>query len=490
MEELSKHGHLGRAAMKADMDRKTARKYVKLGKLPSETRKPRGYRTRPDPFARDWPWVEEMLQAAPELEAKTLFEALVDKHPGRYQDGQLRTLQRRVKQWRAQHGPDCEVFFCQEHRPGEAIQTDFTHATELEVTIAGVAFAHLLCMLVLPYSNWQWLTVCLSESFLALKRGIQDALFRLGRRPEWNQTDNSSAATHRPAEGKRKFNPDYQALMDHLGLKPRTIGIGKKEQNGDVEASHRATKRWLKQRLLLRGSSDFDSVEDYERWLWQLLERRNSLRERRLEEELAVMAPMNASRLADFRELNVPVSAFSTIRVMHNTYSVPSRLKHARKVRVRIYERRIEVWYASKLQFEMPRLQGRFGHAVDYRHIIWSLVRKPGAFARYRYRDDLFPSAVFRQAYDALYEQQPDVRGDLEYLRLLHLAAATTESDVETALECLLEEGELPTSMAVRGLVIVDAAPGPVPELARFEPSLDEYDELLDGALCHEELAS
>jgi hypothetical protein len=417
------------------------------------------------------------------LEAKTLFEVLQGKHPERYEPGQLRTLQRHVKQWRVEHGPECEVFFAQEHRPGEALQTDFTRASELGVTIGGVAFIHLLCQVVLPYSNWQCLTVCLSESYLALRRGVQEALFRLGRRAEWHQTDNTSAATHRPQTGRRVFNDDYQALMNHLGLKPRTIGIGKKEQNGDVEASHGALKRWLKQRLLLRGHRDFPSIEAYEQWLWELLEQRNALRERRLNEELAVMEPMNASRLADFRELDVPVSTFSTIRVQHNTYSVPSRLKNTKKVRVRIYERKLEVWFGGKLQFEMERLQGRFGHHIDYRHIIWSLVRKPGAFARYRYRDDLFPSPVFREAYDLIREEQPDVKGDLEYLRILHLAAATDESEVEIALECLLEAKRVPNSTEVKSLVVLDDPAAEVPEMKCFEPDLDGYDDLLEQNL-------
>ncbi len=482
MEELRKHGELRRAAMKADMDPKTARKYVKVGRLPSEMKQPRRHRTRPDPFSADWSWIVEMLDAAPELEAKTLFEVLEEKHPGRYEAGQLRTLQRHIKQWRAQHGPDQEVFFAQEHRRGEAMQTDFTSTGELGITIAGEAFVHLLCQVVLPYSNWQWLTVCLSESFLALKRGVQEALFRLGRRAVWHQTDNSSAATHRPATGDRVFNDDYQSLMDHLGLKPRTIGIGKKEQNGDVEASHGALKRWLKQRLLLRGSSDFESIEAYEQWLWHLLGKRNVLREQRLNQELAVMAPMNASRLAEYRELDLRVTSFSTIRVMHNTYSVPSRLKKAR-VRVRVYEGKIEVWYAGQSQFQTERLKGRFGHHIDYRHIIWSLVRKPGAFARYRYRADLFPSLVFRKTHDAIHEEQPDVRGDLEYLRILHLAAATSESEVEIALECLLEAGQAPTSAAVRSLVVIDNTPTEAPEMEVLKPDIQEYDRLLDGDL-------
>jgi hypothetical protein len=132
MEEMSKHGRIGLSSLRAGVDRKTARKYRRANKLPSELKEPREYRNRPDPFTpQDWKWIESQLQEAPGLETKILFEALQDRRPGQYQDGQLRTLQRHVKRWCAEHGPAREVFFPQEHRPGEAMQSDFTHCTEL-----------------------------------------------------------------------------------------------------------------------------------------------------------------------------------------------------------------------------------------------------------------------------------------------------------------------------------------------------------------------
>ena len=204
MEEMAKHGQVGRAAMRADMDRKTARKYIATGKLPSELKTPRTWRTREDPFEKDWSAIVALLEQTPELEAKTIFELLVAKAPGRYQDGQLRTLQRHIRRWRASSGPEREVFFPQEHRPGEAAQTDFTWATELGVTIAGEVFVHMLCVFVLPFSNWQWLTVCLSESMAAMRRGVQAALFRLGRAPEFHQTDNSIRPRDAPAYRPRR----------------------------------------------------------------------------------------------------------------------------------------------------------------------------------------------------------------------------------------------------------------------------------------------
>jgi hypothetical protein len=234
MEELTKHGEKGMAAMKAGMDPKTARKYAAAGKLPSEMESARSWRTREDPFVEDWPEVEALLRESPGLDAKTVFEELCIRYPGRHEPGELRTLQRRVRTWRAAHGPAKEVVFAQLHRAGEAAQTDFTRATELAVTIAGQLFVHMLCVFVLPYSNWQWATVCLSESMAALRKGVQRALFQLGRVPKYHQTDNSTAATHRIPDGKsvvaegrrRPFNEEYLALMRHFGMTPRTTEVG------------------------------------------------------------------------------------------------------------------------------------------------------------------------------------------------------------------------------------------------------------------------
>ncbi|MBK8943579.1 MAG: hypothetical protein IPM79_39790 [Polyangiaceae bacterium] len=246
MEEMSKHGRIGDAAMKAGMDRKTARRYVQAGKLPSEMVAPWAWRTREDPFAEDWAEVVALLEATPELEAKTIFEVLEERHPGRYEAGQLRTLQRHVRQWRAEHGPDREVVLAQQHRPGEASQVDFTWATSLGVTIMGALFVHMLCVFTLPFSNWQWASVCLSESLSALRRGVQAALFQLGRVPAFNQTDNSTAATHRIPDGKsveadggkRPFNEEYLALMRHFGM---TAGRQPSAQRSRMEMSRRAT---------------------------------------------------------------------------------------------------------------------------------------------------------------------------------------------------------------------------------------------------------
>lgn len=481
MKELEKDQNLSRAALKADMDRKTARKYVDSGKLPSQMTKPRRWRTRKDPFADDWPDIEAKLADAPELEAKTLFEDLRRRKPGKYTDGQLRTLQRRIKRWRAQHGPPKEIFFPQEHRPGEAMQTDFTWASELEITILGQRFEHKLCNVVLPYSNWQWVTICQSESMSSIIYGVQEAVFRLGKAPRFHQTDNSTAATHAVGADERAFNERYLALMRHLKMTPRTIGVGKSNQNGDVESLGGVLKRRLNQHLLLRGSRDFASVEAYRKWLESTVRQANAHRQEKLDEELKKMHPVTVERLAAFVEETLKVSSRSTIRVKRNTYSVPSRLIGER-VKVRIFDDRLEVWHGQTHQLTIDRLLGEGGHLIDYRHIIWSLVRKPGAFERYKWREALFPSLVFRRAYDHLGEKLSARKADIEYLRILHLAASTMECEVEAALEIVLDLGQLTSSDDVRSLVAPQKPT--VPQMQAPAVDLTSFDALLGREVC------
>lgn len=483
-EEMAKHGGVELASMRAGMHRNTGRKYLRTTRFPSDLRRPRNWRTRPDPFVADWPGIEQRLVDAPELEGRILFEDLMLRRPGVYQEGQLRTFQRRVKVWRAHHGPDKEVFFPQEHRPGEALQTDFTWATELEITLDGRPFPHMLCHVVLPYSNWSWITVCQSESMLALRRGVPAALVQLGRVAQFHQTDNSTSATHTvaaseqtPGRGKRGFNAEYLDLMAHYDLKPRTIGIGKSEQNGDVEALNGALKRRLNQHLLLRGSRDFPTVAAWEAWA-QGICRASNERRPRVAVELAAMRPLRVEAFLEFDEIQTRVTAESTLVVKRNTYSVPPRLI-GEQVRVRLFEIRMEVWHGGKRVLELPRLLGKDNHHIDYRHIIDSLLRKPGAFARFRHREDLFPSPVWHLAFAELEKSLGERKGEVAYLRLLHLAAKTMECEVEAALTLLLETGEVPEPERVKELMGV-ANPSQAPEIAPLIVNLKEFDVLLE----------
>jgi hypothetical protein len=475
-EEVSMGRTITEAALRAGLHRNTARKYLRSGVLPSEAKKPRTWRTRENPFEEDWSGIVAMLEDAPELEVKTIFEDLLARRPDRYHDGQLRTLQRHVRAWKARQGPPKEVFFPQAHRPGEAAQTDFTWTKELGIRVAGEPYPHLLCHVALPYSNWSFATPCRSESIPALKEGIQAAFFRLGRVPKYHQTDNSSAATHDVPSGKRKFNEEYLELMNHLGMKPRTIGIGESHQNGDVEALNGALKRALRQHLLLRGSPDFESHEAYREWLAGVLDRRNRLREKRLAEELAVMRRLPAHRLPSYSVISTRVGPSSIIRARSHPYSVPSRLL-GEKVEVRVFDDRLEVYHGGAFQFSTPRVRSQGGHGVQYRHVIESLVRKPGAFRQYRYFDALFPTTVFRRAFEALDEALSRWKADVEYLRVLRLAAWTVESDVEAALSEILAGGQVPRFEAVEARVAPREPE--IPEVRLPEVELSSYDALL-----------
>ena len=155
MRERKKGRTQEQAAAKANLkSRKTTAKYEQLGLLPSQLKRPRTYRTRPDAFVEDWPQIEQMLDDAPELEAKALFEWLQEQRPTKYQDSQLRTFHRRVARWRALNQSQIATLE-QIHEPGELMEFDGTCMTELGITIQGQPFKHLLIHCVLPFSNWE-----------------------------------------------------------------------------------------------------------------------------------------------------------------------------------------------------------------------------------------------------------------------------------------------------------------------------------------------
>ena len=479
MREYEKTGKLSKAALRADMDRKTARKYLRIGKMPSSLEMERTWRTRANPFSEHWQECRGMFVESPQLEAKTVFEWLCREYPGCYQEGQLRTFQRRVRRWRAQSGPEQEVFFAQKHYPGVRMSTDFTHMDELGVTIRGEAFVHQLCHCVLTYSNWEWASICHSESLVALREGIQNALTRLGHVPRDHWTDHSSAATHRlgaAAGDERGYNRGYLDLMDHFSMKPRTIQVNSPHENGDVESLNGALKRQINQRLLLRGSRDFESQGAYEKFLHTVLNALNAVRRDRLAEELKEMAVLNVDRLPAYAEYRCTVRSWSTINVKRRIYSVPSRLI-GHQVTVHRYAEHIDVFYKGVRQLSAPWLRDERAHHINYRHVIESLVRKPGAFRNYMFRADLFPSASFQWAYEALLDVVSERVAEREYLQVLKHAATTMECDVEHALRELRAQGKTPRLDAV-----LAACPQAVPVLPKqtaLPVELRVYDELL-----------
>ena len=464
------------ASAKAGMSPKTARRYRDANASPSELKKPHTWRTRADVFDGVWEEVLELLEVNPGLEAKTLFEELQRRYPGRFSDGQLRSLQRRIKAWRATEGPDKEVFFAQEHRPGELAQSDFTHMESLGVTIAGQPFAHLVYHLVLTYSNWETGMVCFSESFESLAAGMEGALFSLGGVPKVHQSNRLSAAVSNLAD-PAEFTERYAALLRHYGLEGRMIQAAKANENGDVEQRHHRFKRAVDQALMLRGSREFDSREAYEAFLQGLFEQLNAGRKERLSEELAVLRELPATRYDACKKLPCKVGQGSTINADRNVYSVPARLI-GEAVEARLYAQHVEVWYSGRQVATMPRLRGRGGHRINYRHVIDWLVRKPGAFKNYRYRADLFPTSRFRMALDLLELQQP-ARSHKVYLAILRLAARENESLVDDALRVLLDREQAISAEGVEAL-LRQAQALPLPTEVRIDGvDLKAYDALI-----------
>jgi len=476
MKLIQSEQSLGLAAAKAGMDEKTAGKYRRLGRLPSQCQQAHTWMTRQDRLAEVWPEILGQLQLNPGLEAKTIFEDLQRRYPGRFQDGQLRTLQRKVKKWRVLEGRPQEVFFPQDYQPGRLSQSDFTHLTKLRVLIRGEAFPHLLYHFVLPYSNWETGTICFSESYESLSEGLQNALWELGGVPGAHQSDRLSAAVNNYLNPEA-FTRRYQALLRHYGLQGRKIQAGKAHENGDVEQRHYRFKRALEQALLLRGHRDFDSREAYDGFLRKLFKQLNSGRQEHLGEELQVLRRLPARRVDDAQKERLRVGPSSTIRAKKNTYSVDSRLI-GELVEVRLYAEKLEVWYGQQQIHRLPRLSGHGKHDINYRHIIDSLVRKPGAFENYRYREELFPTSYFRMAYDLL-RKQDGLRAHKEYLKILYLAAKETESGVNAALRRLIELEQPITAAAVKERLGSGPGTAPITAVCVAEINLAMYDVLL-----------
>jgi hypothetical protein len=467
------------AAAAAAMSAPTARKW-REGPLPSEEKQPRWWRTHQDVFEEVWePDVIPLLEADKkrELQARTVLGELQEKYPGRFETKHLRTLQRRIRDWRAVHGPDREVYFPQEHPPGRQGAFDFTHGTKLEVTIRGELFVHLLFVFRLAYSGWTWIQVAFGETFEALVEGLQGALWELGGVPEVGRSDNLSAATHELRRGGgRGLNRRFKAVLDHYDMDSSRIKPRKSHENGIAEKGNDLVKTAIRQELILRGSRDFDSIEQYEAFARGAVDKHiNAGAESKLAVEREHLSELPSAPVPNYTKYKPKVSKWSLVRVGGRLYSVPSRLRD-HEVVVFQYSNVLEVYYNDRLIETMPRLRGDKDIRVDYRHIIWSLVRKPGAFESYRYREELFPTLTFRRAYDALAEL-PGVRADIEYVRILHLAASTMESTVERALADVLDRGEPFDYVMVKAIANPETTS--VPLLSVPKPDLSRYDRLL-----------
>ena len=473
--------NFGIAAMKAGMDEKTARKYEKSGKLPSDLNSEHSWQTHKDAFEDVWDGLKSMLEINPGLEAKTLFEDLQRRLPGRFADGQLRTLQRRIKNWRALEGPPKEIFFTQRHTPGELAQSDYTRMTKLGITLNGIPFDHMVYHFVLTYSNWETGTVCFSESFESLSQGVQNALWELGGVPDKHRTDCLTTAVNK-AGHPDEFTRRYKDLVDHYGITPCKTNPNSPNENGDVEQRNYRFKKAVEQALFLRGSQNFEDRTAYELFLSKLFVQLNAGRRKRFLEEQEVLHRLPKYRIDSCNKKDVKVGPSSTIRVNHNVYSVDSRLI-GEGIQTRLYMDRVEIWYGQKKVDTLPRHRGEGKHTINYRHIIDSLIRKPGAFQNYRYRDELFPTSRFRIAYDSLKKRYTAKSAVKQYLDILYLAAKESETAVDNALRVLIDKNIDICKSQVKDLIqLREPIIGP-DDIHISEVDLSCYDQLLEGGM-------
>ena len=464
------------AAAKSGMSTKTARKYLATNKMPSDLKKERHWKTRTNLFESDWEKIESMLNKSPGLQAKTILAHLIGEQPNKYNDSHERTLQRMLRKWRASNGSNNNIIFNQTIKPGKQSQSDYTSMNELSVSIKGEVFNHLLFHFILPYSKWEYASISYSESFDSLSKGYEEAVWSLGYVAPEHRTDNLSAASKRVGQ-KRVVTDKWKEFMKHYSATPSRNNPGKSNENGSIEKSHDLLKNDIRQQLMLRGSSDFSSITEYQEFIQKIVTRRNNARRDKLIEEIKLLSPLPEKKYYAAEIFELTVTSSSTIRIEQVTYSVPSRLI-GYNLRAYIYQGEIKLYYGNQLICMMPKVDKSKSDAViNYRHIIAGLVRKPGAFTNYHYREHLFPTVVFRKAYDKLIKTHP-VNGTKQYLQILHLAAVNSESEVEVAISILMEDGISPTVNKIKELLHTNSRN----QLAVHvdQPTVKQYDSLLE----------
>lgn len=424
------------SAAKSGMSVKTGRA-IEQGKRADPHQHQRHWRTRKDPLATVWDSeLKPMLQGSPSLQAMTILEYLQEKYPGQYEDSVLRTIQRRVSEWRLLHGPKKEVMFRQQHQPGRQALSDFTQLKRATITIAGQPFKHLLYHFRLIYSKWSYLKVIIGgESYPALAEGLQGALHHLGGVPVEHRTDSLSAAfknLSKPAQAD--MTTAYHALCRHYRMQPSRNNPGKGHENGGVESPHGHIKRRIEQALLLRGSTDFASVADYQAFISQVVSQSNRRNAKTIGFERQLLQPLPKTTAVDYKLTQAVVTSSSTIDVRKVTYTVPSQLQ-GETLQVRLYDDRLACYLGREHVITLNRIYpvGKFNRArqVDYRHVIHSLIKKPQAFRYSQLRDDLLPTASY-QAIWAHVDRTMEAKAACQFIvGLLYLAAT---QDCEAAL--------------------------------------------------------
>lgn len=473
------------AAAKVAISERSARRIEQSDSLPSQ-RPPRHWRTRPDPLADVWDAeVLPLLESDPHFNGVTLFEELQRRHPGAFGLGVLRTLQRRIRQWRAAHGPEKEIYFAQEHPPGRMGLSDFTVADELGVTIGGQAFPHLIYQFVLAHSGWRHAQVILGgESFMALAGAMQNALWRLGGAPAEHRTDSLSAAFKNLAkDAADDLTQRYEGLCEHYGMVATRCNPSQSHENGSVESRHGSLKTALDQALRLEGQRDFEDLQAYEKFVQSVVTRMNQRVSKAANAEIAILKPLPMRKTSEYEELPARVSKYSVFTVRKALYSAPSQLI-GHRVAVRVYPAHIEIWLGGQRLAERPKATTKPGatrpSCIDYRDLVGALKKKPGAFARWTLRDEAFPREVYRQAWDRLSQRCSERDACKTMVGLLGLAAEGHEAAVARLLEEYIARDELPDLQAVTQRV--QPPPSSVPKVSIELPQLKEYDQLLETA--------
>ena len=484
MSNLQKHSQRISAAQ-AGFSERTARRFDADPTLPSNRKIVHG-RTVADPLEGYWEDdLVPLLEKNSTLQAITLLRHLQGLHPLAFPDDRIRrTLERRVRQWRALNGPERDIIFRQTPEPGLMAQSDFTHAGELGVSIAGQPLPHLLYHFVLVYSRWEHVAVVLGgESFTALAENLQQALWSLGGAPKEHRTDSLSAAFRNLTLDQREdITRRYNAFVGHYGMEASRNNRGEAHENGSVESHNGHLKTAIEQALILRGSSDFSSLEDYRRFVDILVARRNRQRAAAVQAERAHLKPLPPRRTTDFTEIVVPVTRTGGFLVKSIFYSAPSQLI-GQRLRVHLYDDRIEAFLGSTLVVSHPRARGRGDghrvHVINYHHVIHALRRKPQALWSSIYRDSLFPRTEYAEAWKALQRELPRREACRRMVDLLFMAHdQACEAELAHLLEDDLAVGRLPDPKAL--LSRLNPKPMMLPrDVAVAHPSLDSFDALL-----------
>jgi hypothetical protein len=427
-----------------------------------------------------------MLEETPSLMAVTLLEILEERSPEVDWRRHRRTLERRVRRWRAQFGPDKAVMFPQDHPPGRLALSDFTDASELGVRVAGEDLPHRLFHFVLAASQWQYAEVVLGgESFVALAEGLQNALWALGGAPKIHRTDSLSAAfKNLDAKAAEDLTERYRKLCKHYGMTPTRNNRGLAHENGSVEGPHGHLKRALDQALLVRGSRDFEDLKAYRRFVAEVIGARNARRREAVGIEARALQALPERRSDDYDEALVYVTSSSAFTLRKVFYTVPSRLI-GHRLKVRLFDDRLECFLGSEKILTLPRGRAvsktRRGHVVDYRHVLPSLKRKPQALVNLTYREALFPSDVWCRTFEALLEALDSGMACRTMVGLLALAHDHgCEGALGQALGRALEKGVLPDLKALQRRFAVQHTPS-VPEVSVNLPRASHYDALITG---------